>query len=566
MEIISGFDIVIVGGGAAGLRAAIEAAEQNPKSRIAIVSKVHPIRSHSVAAEGGTAAAMLPDDSPDIHAEDTIKGSDWLADQDAVEFFTNKCKDEILTLDKWGCPWSRNEDGHVHVRPFGGMNRHRTVHAADKTGFFIMHTLFERTLLHENIQRFDEWFATKLFTDESGVTGIFALDLKNGKTAAISAKVVIIATGGLGRIYRHTTNSAIKTGDGIALALREGTSLKDMEFVQFHPTSMPKTGMLITEAARGEGGYLINNKNERFLRDYIPESMEMGPRDIISRAIYKETEAGRAIDTPCGKCVHLDLRHLGKKIISEKLPQLRDLTLMYLNLDPVTDPIPVTPAQHYFMGGIATDIQTKTNIPGLLAVGESACASVNGANRLGSNSLAKCLVFGTESGKTAAKIITKRKHPQIDPKQIKDEQSRIQKIIQRTGKENPHAILEEMNEVMESHAGVIRNEKGLQEGLKNISTLKEKIKNVEIPQKNTIFNMELINLLELENMLDLSECILISALARKESRGAHFREDYPQRDDQNHLIHYHLGLENGKLKLSEKPVIITKWPPKTRKY
>ncbi len=566
MEIISGFDIVVVGGGAAGLRAAIEAAEQNPKSRIAIVSKVHPVRSHSVAAEGGTAAAMLPDDSPQIHAEDTIKGSDWLADQDAVEFFTDRCKDEILTLDRWGCPWSRDKNGHVHVRPVGGMNRARAAHAADKTGFFIMHTLFERTLLHENIKRFDEWFVTKLFTGETGVTGICAINKKTGETAAISATVVIMATGGLGRIYGHTTNSAIKTGDGIALALRAGASLKDMEFVQFHPTSLPKTGILITEAARGEGGWLLNKKNERFLRDYIPDSMELGPRDIVSRAIYKEIEQGRAINTPCGKCINLDLRHLGEKTIMQKLPQLRDLTLTYLNLDPVNDLIPVTPAQHYFMGGIATNIQTETNITGLLAVGECSCASINGANRLGSNSLAKCLVFGTEAGKTASRLIAKRKHPQISSSQIKEEQIRLEKIISRTGKENPYNLTAEMNVTMDTHAGIIRDEKGLKEGLETISILREKITKTTVSQKSAVFNMELINILELENMLDLSECILTSAVARKESRGAHFREDHPERDDRNYLIHHHLSLENGKLKIGAKPVIITKWPPQHRKY
>lgn len=566
MEIISGFDIAIVGGGAAGLRAAIAAAEANPKAKIAVISKVYPVRSHTVAAEGGAAAALLPDDSPEIHARDTIVGADYLADQDAVEYFTKKCAEEILTLDRWGCPWSRDEKGQVHVRPFGGMNRQRTAHAADKTGFFIMHTLFERTLLHENIKRFDEWFVTRLFRGGQRVNGLFAIDLKRGVFTAIEAKVIIIATGGAGQIYRHTTNASVCTGDGIALALNEGASLKDMEFVQFHPTSLPKTGMLITEAARGEGGYLLNGNNERFLRDYIPDSMEMGPRDIVSRAIVSEIKAGRAADTPCGKCMYLDLRHLGKKTIMRKLPQLRELTLTYLNLDPAEKPIPVTPAQHYLMGGISANIDCETDVPGLLAVGESACTSVNGANRLGSNSLSKCLVFGSNAGKTAVRLIAGATRAPLEKNLIKEEKSRLEKIIRREGKETPDDIASAMKETMEEGAGIIRNKKGLQKASQTIRSLQDRIGRTGVTQKNHVFNLEFLNLLELENMLDLSACILASALAREESRGAHYREDFPERDDENFLLHHHINKENGSLKITRRPVKITAWPPGKRNY
>lgn len=566
MELISGFDVVIIGGGAAGLRASIETAQQNPKAKIALISKVHPVRSHSVSAEGGIASAMGKNDSPEIHAKDTIIGSDWLADQDAVEFFTSKCKKEILTLDRWGCPWSRDENGNISVRLFGGMNRKRTVYASDKTGFFIMHTLFERTFLHQNITRFDEWFVTTLLKDEKGIKGVFAIDLKSGKQVAINAKVVIIATGGLGRIYGRTTNSAIKTGDGIALALEAGAKLKDMEFVQFHPTAMLKNGILITEASRGEGAYLLNKNHERFLTKYIPETMEIGPRDIISRAIIKEIEIGNGVNSPQGKSVYLDLRHLGKKVINQKLPQLRKLTKTYLNLDPIKDLIPVAPAQHYFMGGISTNINTKTNIEGLLAIGESACTSINGANRLGSNSLAKCLVFGAEAGITASKIIKEKSTSRISLTQIKDEQKKIHKILTNNGKESPHKLLEEMNETMDLYAGIIRNEEKIKKGIEKILSLLERVKQVSIKPKKTVFNMELINTIELQNMLKLSHCILLSAKERKESRGAHFREDFPNRNDDKYLHHNLIQLQNKKLIITTSPVKITKWQPEKRKY
>src|SRR5687768_5405360 len=396
----------MVGGGGAGLRAAIAIAETNPRLRVAVVSKVYPMRSHTVSAEGGAAGVAREDDSFDEHAYDTISGGDWMSDQDAVEAFVKEAPEELLRLEHWGCPWSREPDGRVAVRPFGGMKKMRTWFAADKTGFHLLHTLFQTSLKYTSVVRYDEWLVTKLLVDDGRVQGVVAIELMSGKVETITASAVILCTGGCGRVFPFTTNANIKTGDGMALAYRAGAPLKDMEFVQYHPTGLPFTGILITEAARAEGGYLVNKDGYRYLQDYglgTPEprpvfrSMELGPRDRLSQAFVKEVEKGRTVESPYGPIVHLDLRHLGAKLIDIKLPMVRELCLKYERIDPVKDLIPVRPVVHYMMGGVHTDINGATPIEGLFAAGETACVTINGANRLGSNSLPECLVFGARA-------------------------------------------------------------------------------------------------------------------------------------------------------------------------
>src|SRR5579863_1732077 len=400
---ISSHDIVLVGGGGAGLRAAIAVAEENPNLSVAVVSKVYPMRSHTVSAEGGAAAVVGADDSLEEHCYDTISGGDWLCDQDAVEAFVNEAPEELLRMEHWGCPWSREPNGRIAVRPFGGMKKMRTWFAADKTGFHMLHTLFQTSLKYPAVTRYDEYFATRLLVDDGRVQGVVAIELTTGKIQAITAKAVILCTGGCGRVFRFTTNAAIKTGDGMSLAYRAGVPLKDMEFVQYHPTGLPFTGILITEAARAEGGYLVNKDGYRYLQDYnlgtptpkpVLRSMELGPRDRLSQAFVKEQEKGRTIEGPYGPVVHLDLRHLGEKLINSKLPFVRELCTKYQNVDPVHEMISVRPVIHYMMGGVSTDINGATPLPGLYAAGEAACVSINGANRLGSNSLVELLVFG----------------------------------------------------------------------------------------------------------------------------------------------------------------------------
>src|ERR671913_528606 len=409
-------DVLIVGGGGAGLRAAIAVVEADPRLSVAIVSKVYPMRSHTVSAEGGAAAVIASGDSLEEHAHDTIAGGDWLCDQDAVELFVSEAPEELFRLEHWGCPWSREPDGHVAVRPFGGMKQMRTWFAADKTGFHLLHTLFQTSLQYERIVRYDEWFVTTLLVDEGRVCGAVAIELMSGRIEAITAKAVILATGGCGRVFPFTTNANIKTGDGMALAYRAGAPLKDMEFVQYHPTGLPFTGILITEAARAEGGWLLNKDGYRYLQDYalgkpqaqpVLRTMELGPRDRLSQAFVKEVEKGRTLEGPYGHYVHLDLRHLGAELIDVKLPMVRELCLKYERIDPVKDLIPVRPVVHYMMGGTHTDINGATELPGLYAAGETACVSINGANRLGSNSLPELLVFGTRAGRAAAEYASR---------------------------------------------------------------------------------------------------------------------------------------------------------------
>jgi len=565
------YDIVIVGGGAAGLRAAIAAAEENPDLSIALVSKVYPMRSHTVSAEGGTAAAMRDYDSFELHATDTIKGSDFLADQDAVEFFVAKCPEEIIRLEHWGCPWSRDPDGRVSQRAFGGMSVKRTVFAADKVGFHILHTLFQTSMKFPQIERFDEYFVTSLILDGGGCVGVTAIDLRGGRMVAIGAKATVLATGGCGRVYEFTTNGFIKTGDGMALAYRAGVPLKDMEMVQFHPTCLPGTGILITEAARGEGGTLINKAGERYMQRYLPGKMELGPRDILSRAMIQEMKAGRAFDGPYGQYLGLDLRHLGEATIDSKLPMVRELAEKYMGLDPIHEPIPVRPGQHYMMGGVSTNTRGETNVPGLYAVGETACVTINGANRLGSNSLSECLVFGAWTGRAVAEFTKQRaRYPSTTTAReaLKAEEARVFDGLlgRERGKETLAGIRVEMQQLMDLDVGIFREEARLTEACEKLAKLRERFAHVGLADKDRVFNTELTAVLELDFMLDVAATIAHSARNRRESRGAHSRSDYPTRDDANYLKHTLAFRTDGAPRIDYAPVTITKWQPVERKY
>jgi len=561
---------VIVGGGAAGIRAAIAAAEISDTLSIALVSKVYPMRSHTVSAEGGAGAAMGPDDSPDLHAFDTIRGSDWLADQDAVEALTAEAPGEIVRLEHWGCPWSREPDGRIAVRPFGGMSVNRTVFAADKTGFHMLHTLFQTSLKYENVVRYDEFFVTKLLVDDGRCAGVAAFDLRDSEVRCILAKAVILCTGGAGRIFAFTTNAAINTGDGMALAYRAGVPLKDMEFVQYHPTGLPGTGILMTEASRGEGGLLFNNEGRRFLEDYIPSKMELGPRDILSRAIIQEIEKGHAFDGPYGHYVHLDIRHLGEETIDTKLFFLRELAKNFIGIDPVHEPIPVRPVVHYMMGGVDTDSVGRTPLPGLYASGETACVSINGANRLGSNSLTECLVFGARVGREAAEnaLEAGAQAGEAAVRQAEAEQDRLVAtyLDRQAGSERISTIRSDLQTAMERGAGVFRTEESLKEAVEAVSGLRERYSDVAIDDHDRAFNTELVAALELDNMLDVADAVVRSGLERRESRGSHTRRDYADRDDERFLKHSLVFFATEGAKIGYREVTITQWPPAERKY
>jgi fumarate reductase flavoprotein subunit len=573
-------DVLLVGGGGAGLRAAIAIAETNPKLSVAIVSKVYPMRSHTVSAEGGAAGVRSPDDSQDEHAYDTISGSDWLADQDAVEAFVGEAPEELLRLEHWGCPWSREPDGRVAVRPFGGMKKQRTWFAADKTGFHMLHTLFQTSLKYTTVVRYDEWFVTRLLVDDGQVHGVVAIELMSGKVEAITARAVILCTGGCGRVFPFTTNASIKTGDGMALAYRAGAPLKDMEFVQYHPTGLPFTGILITEAARAEGGYLLNKDGYRYLQDYnlgTPESkpvlrtMELGPRDRLSQAFVKEVERGRTIDTPYGHVVHLDLRHLGEKVIDAKLPFVRELCLKYQNIDPVHELVPVRPVVHYMMGGVHTDIHGATPIAGLYAAGEVACVTINGANRLGSNSLPELLVFGARAGRAAAEYVSGRKAVPTAAilAQARDEERVLtnELLHQTRGRERIATIREDMQTTMEASAGIYRRGDSLGRAVGKLQELRDRVEHVGLDDQSRTFNTERVAAVELSFMLDVADAIIHSALSRTESRGAHQRTDFPLRDDERFLEHTLIYRQpDGSSRIEYTPVTITRWPPAERVY
>jgi fumarate reductase flavoprotein subunit len=571
-------DVLLVGGGAAGLRAAIAIAETNPNLSVAVISKVYPMRSHTVSAEGGAAGVIAEGDTLDEHAYDTVSGSDWLGDQDAVEAFVQEAPRELLQLEHWGCPWSRQPNGRIAVRAFGGMKNMRTWFAADKTGFHMLHTLFQTSLKYGDVKRYDEWFVTRLLVDDGRVHGVVALELMTGRIEAITAKSVVLCNGGSGKVFPFTTNANICTGDGMALAYRAGAPLKDMEFVQYHPTGLPFTGILITEAARAEGGWLLNKDGYRYLQDYdlgkpeptpVLRSMELGPRDRLSQAFEHEVEKGRTLESPYGPIVHLDLRHLGEKLIETKLPMVRELCISYERIDPVKELIPVRPVVHYMMGGVHTDINGATPIEGLFAAGETACVTINGANRLGSNSLPECLVFGARAGKAAAEYAARApRPPSVVMEQIDDELRRIDRIRSGDrGTERIADIREAMQSTMEDSAGIFRSGDSLSKGVDQLADLQQRLEHAQLSDETRVFNTELVAALELANMLDIAETVLQSALQREESRGAHQRTDFTTRDDERFLNHALVYRDSdGLARIERMPVTITRWPPGERIY
>ena len=571
-------DLLIVGGGGAGLRASIAAAEARPDLDVAVVSKVYPMRSHTVAAEGGAAAVIKAEDSLEAHAYDTVSGADWLCDQDAVEAFVDEAPREMVQLEHWGCPWSREPDGSVAVRPFGGMKVRRTWFAADKTGFHMLHTLFQTSLKYRSVKRYDEWFVTRLLVDDGRCAGVVAIEIATGEIHSIMAKAVILCTGGCGKIFPFTTNANIKNGDGMALAYRAGAPLKDMEFVQYHPTGLPATGILITEATRAEGGWLVNKDGYRYLQDYdlgkpepkpVLRSMELGPRDRLSQAFIKEQERGRTLEGPYGHYVNLDIRQVGEKVIDKKLPFVRELCLKYANLDPVHELIPVRPVVHYIMGGVHTDIHGATPIAGLYAAGEVACVNLNGANRLGSNSLTECLVFGARAGRAAAEFVdgAPAAGAAIEA-QVRDEEQRLRELMSKTdGTERIADLRAEMQSTMEESAGIYRTGDTLAAGVETTGRLRQHARHLKLEDRSRTFNTELISALELGYMLELADVILRSAVQRTESRGAHQRSDFPARDDDKFLAHSLAHrTEDGSARIEYLPVTITNWPPGARVY
>ena len=565
------YDVLVVGGGLAGIRAAIAVVETNPSLKVGMVSKVYPMRSHTVSAEGGAAAVLRPEDSYETHAYDTIKGSDYLADQDVVETFVREAPIEVIQMEHWGCPWSRDPDGKISVRPFGGMTTWRTCFAADKSGFHMLHTVFQTSLKYPQIHRHDEAFVTKLLVEDGRCVGVVAIDMRSGRFDAITAKAVILATGGMGRVYAFTTNGNICTGDGMALAYRAGVGLKDMEMVQFHPTGLPFTGILITEAVRGEGGYLTNKDGERFLKRYVPNKMELGPRDIISRAMITEFEAGRGFEGSHGKYMHLDVRHLGEAVIDRKLPFMRELGREFVGIDIVHDPIPVRPVMHYMMGGVDANISGATPVPGLYAAGECANVGLNGGNRLGSNSLSECLVFGAATGRAAAEYVRSAKAVSANAIEgnLKDETKRIEMdyLDKKSGDEKIGAIREEMQLDMDAGAGVFRTREGLEKLTKQLGNLRDRFGRIKIQDSSRTFNTELMSVLELDYMLEVAEVITYSALAREESRGAHARRDFPERDDEKFLKHT-IAFRTDEIspRLEYRDVRITNFKPQARAY
>ncbi|MBU2602707.1 MAG: FAD-dependent oxidoreductase [Actinobacteria bacterium] len=564
-------ELVIVGGGLAGLRAAIEAKKQGID--VAIVSQVWPGRSHSGAAQGGVNAALAnhpesADDTWEKHAFDTVKGSDYLADQDAVVQMTKDAIPVIYELDHAGCPFSRFDDGRIAQRPFGGAGYPRTCYGADKTGHYMLHTMVEQAI-EARVPMYVEWFVARLVVDDGVCRGVVAYDMVRGGFELFQAEAVVIATGGAGRVYSNSTNAIISTGYGMAMAYHAGVALKDLEFVQFHPTGLLTTNILMTEGARGEGGYLVNDLGERFMEKYAPTAMELAPRDITSRSIQTEINEGRGIG---GKgYVHLDLRHLGAQKILEKLPGIRDLAIHFEGVDPIEEPIPIVPSQHYSMGGIDTDMDGRTTMPGLYAAGECACVSVHGANRLGGNSLLETVVFGRRAGAAAAQYIDGLdefgRSAAVGEEALADVRDRVRSLANREGGEDPYAIRAAMASTMKEHFGVFREASVMQAGLETMMDLKARVTNVELRHAGGVFNLDMIRTFELEGMVDVALGIAAGALARTESRGSHARTDFPERDDANWLEHTLALYEpDGGPRLEAKAVGLGMFEPQERKY
>jgi len=570
-EIIS-HDILVLGSGLAGLRAALEASiVSKGQVDIALISKVQLMRSHSVSAEGGTAAVLRTEegDSIQLHAWDTVKGSDFLADQDVVDRFVKASPQEIRQLEHWGIPWSRRPDGRIDQRPFGGHSYPRATYAADKTGFFEMQTLYDTLLRYRKATRYDEWFVTSILVEDGVFRGLSAIDLATGKFYIILGKALIIATGGAGRISGFTTYSHAVTGDGMAMAYRAGIPLKDMEFVQFHPTGLIPTGILMTEACRGEGGYLRNNKGERFMERYAPSKMEVAPRDIVSRSMMTEIAEGRGFRRDDGLVyMHLDLTHLGADKINERLGFIRELAMKFVDVDPVHEPIPIRPVWHYTMGGIDTDIDGATKMAGVWAAGEAACASLHGANRLGSNSTAECLVWGRITGAKAAEYAAGRETPGAEPKEAaaKAHDHIFNDLLKRDGEESIYEIRKELRQTIDQNMGVFRTAEKMKQGLEKIRELKQRYGSISVRDKSAVYNLDLMYALELGFMLEMAEVTMEGGLLRQESRGGHARLDFTARDDDNWLKHTVARYTPDGPEFDYSEVNITTWEPVERKY
>jgi succinate dehydrogenase / fumarate reductase flavoprotein subunit len=570
-------DIIIVGGGLAGLRAALAVRGADA----AVISRVHPLRSHSVAAQGGINAALGKNDRWEDHAFDTVKGSDYLADQDAVEVLCRDAPERVIEMERWGALFSRTDEGMIAQRPFGGAGFPRTAYAEDRTGHALLHTMYEQALKN-GIKFYEEWLVTRLVvktpysetpylntgttgTNNGRCFGVVGYNIADGKIEGFQAKAVIFATGGYGRIYRRSTNSIINTGFGCAVAYRSGAALSDMEFVQFHPTTLYGTNILITEGARGEGGFLTNKPGERFMARYSPHLLDLAPRDIVARAIQTEINEGRGFE---GGYVHLDLTHLGAEKIKELLPGIRQIAMDFANIDPICEPIPIQPGQHYSMGGIASNKNCETSLSGFYVCGECSCVSVHGANRLGGNSLLETIVFGKIAGENAEKYADKTGFEWADliEKAVQEEVQRISALLGRNEGEAFFKIRDELKDVMDEKAGIFRDEENLKAALGKIRELKRRCGNVYVRNKGKVFNQELVNAVELEGMLDIAEAICIGAIERKESRGSHFRLDYPQRDDANWLKHTLVTFAPEGPRVEYKPVNITMFEPEVREY
>ena len=564
MAVIVDHDVLVLGAGLAGMRAALEAARNG--ADVAVISKVHPVRSHSGAAQGGINAALGEGDSWEVHALDTIKGSDYLADQDAVEIMTREAPGDLIELEHMGVIFYRSPDGKLGTRAFGGASKARTYFVGDITGQALLYTLYDQ-LLKAGVKVYEEWFATSLLMADGACRGVIALDMLRGDLQLLRAKAVIVASGGMGRVYEPSTNALICTGDGIALAYRAGAPVMDMEMVQYHPTTLKGTGFLMTEAARGEGAYLLNSDGERFMERYAPKMKELASRDVVSRAETQEIAAGRGV----GGCVLLDLRHLGADVILTKLPQIHEIALDFLNIDMIKEPVPVRPGMHYIMGGVKTNAAAETPLPGLYAAGECACVSVHGGNRLGANSLLDTLVFGRHAGRNAAAYVKTVKSMPSDAageQSLAAEQKRVQALLDRPATGETTAKLRlELGTMMDEKVGVYRDQAGLQDALNTIHDLQRRYANVAVRDKGRIYNQALTFALELGFMLDCAETTVIGALGRTESRGAQYRTDYPNRNDAEWLKHILITWREGQAPaINYQPVTITKWPPQERTY
>ena len=564
-------DVVILGAGLAGLRAAVEISRRlGGRVDIGIVSKVQLMRAHSVCAEGGTAAVLRTDlgDSRELHAWDTVKGADFLADQDVVRTFVDTAPKEIHQLDHWGIPWTRDDDGYISQRPFGGHSYPRATLAADKTGFFEMQTLYDQLQRYRSFTRYDEFFVTDILVNAGAFAGLVGLDMGTGETVAIRGKALLIASGGGGTLYGFTTYSQTVTGDGMAMAYRAGLPLEDMEFLQFHPTGLVPNGILMTEACRGEGGYLKNNQGERFMANYAPKLMELAPRDMVSRAETEEILAGRGFKSSDGQdYLELDLTHLGADRINTRLPLIREVTIKFLGLDPIEKPIPIRPVAHYSMGGIETDINGLTRVAGIWAAGEAACVSLHGANRLGSNSTAECLVWGGIAGREIAAALPELgAAPPLPVDQVEGAADHVRQVLARRGDESIYALRRELRATMDSCVGVFRNGDDLAKALQQVREIRGRAQQAAVVDQSRIYNSNLIHALELENLVDLAEVTVAGALARQESRGAHARRDFSTRDDTNWLKHTLAFHTAAGPRFEHKPVTIDMWQPVERTY